>query len=457
MKIQRFVFWIGMFFVCGSVGAQEEDATVYRDLPLRTEGKLEMFVETASFRGPKGLSRFEVYSLLDARQFQFVPEGKLFVSQIDFTAVLYDTTGEEIKRQFWTRNVSVEDLGSLRENGALVRDMVAFDLPSGPYKLRVTVEDIYGDLSGECEGLFEVREFNSDALSVSDLLFSSEQEPTSETGRFVKNGLLVVPNTTRFIRVGQPMHLYYEIYNFKPAVDNPEDSFVLGYSLIDTGEVVVKTYPAKRLHKPGESVVKTESLATEGLQGGVYFLQVEIFDRTTREHLRQRRRVFLLSPKGQAPQLSEEEEEQLSYFRNIRYVARAKELNVFEKLKAQEQMAFLKAFWKKLDPTPESPLNERLRDHLIWSKYSDGNFSSAPGKKGSDTDMGRTYIKYGSPSERDFQTSAAAGKAVDTWIYEKSGRYIFIFVDLRGTGIYELVHSTMSGELYNPNWRDMIF
>ena len=457
MIFTRLGLLLGVLCACGTVWAQDQDSVVVRDLPLRTEGNLQMFVETAGFRGPQGLSRFEVYSLLDARQLQFVPEGQKYVSQIDFTAALYDSLGQEVKRQFWTRNVSVDDLKGLRENGALVRDMVAFDLMPGRYKLRFVVEDIYGDLSGRCEGLFEVRSFEVGDLTVSDLIFATELAQTTETGRFVKNGWEAVPNTTRFVRIGQPINVYYEIYNLKTQPNNPKDSFVLGYSLVDTGGVAVKTYGAKRLQKPGESVVKTESLDTENITSGVYFLQVELFDRSTREHVRHRRRLFLITPESTATQLTADEEEKLRYYKDIRYVANEKDLNMYERLEGKAQMNFLKTFWKNLDPSTGTPLNERLRDHLMWSRYADENFTSAPGKNGSDTDKGRVYIKYGPPSERDFQTSAAAGKAVDTWIYEKSGRYIFVFVDLRGTGIYELVHSTMSGELYNPNWRDTIF
>lgn len=457
MMIRRLVLWIGVFCVCGAGWAQEDKPMAIRDLPLRTEGNLEMFIETANFRGPEGVTRFEVYSLLDARQLQFVPEGQKYVSQIDFTAALYDTAGAEVKRQFWTRNVSVDDLKSLKENGALVRDIVAFDLPPGTYKLRFVVEDIYGDTAGQCESTLAIRAFDVGQLVVSDLMFASDFEKTEETGRFVKNGWRVVPNTTRFFRVGQPLKFYYEIYNLTLNATNPNDSFVLGYSLIDTGGVVIKKYPAKRLRKPGESVVKLDSLETTDLSSGVYFVQTEIFDRSTRQHVKQNRRVFLISSEADAPQLSEEEEEQLRYFRDIRYLATEKQFKTYDGLSGQAQMEYLKTFWKNLDPTPGTALNERLREHLVWSRYADDNFTSEPGKRGSDTDKGRVYIKYGPPSERDFQTSAAAGKAVDTWIYEKSGRYVFVFVDLRGTGVYELVHSTMSGELYNPYWRDTIF
>ena len=407
--------------------------------------------------------------------------------------------------------------------------------------MTLTAEDIYGDISGICEGNMRVRRFEGTELVVSDVVFASELKKAESAGRFVKNGWRVVPNTTRFFRVGKPIQIYFEVYNFKVMPDKPNDSFVLGYSLLDTADVVVKSYPAKRLIKPGESVVKTEVLETDytlqklkelkkllsqlhtpeledvkkrldeaiknsdtnmaqeafkqfqivwqekrelkkvrqtqehlakqiesivaelnrvpsQLSGGAYNLQVELFDRSTREHVRYKRRVFLISDENENPQLTEAQQEQLRYFQTIHHIASEKDLAMYESLPTRDsKMKFLRAFWKKLDPTPKTPLNERLRDHINRMKYSDDTFTSQPGKRGSETDKGRVYIKYGPPSERDYTTSAAMGKAIDTWTYEKSGRYLFVFFDRRGTGVYELVHSTMSGELYNPNWRDTAF
>ena len=58
---------------------------------------------------------------------------------------------------------------------------------------------------------------------------------------------------------------------------------------------VRRTFPSKRLIKPGKSIVKTDTLDTEGLEGGTYYFQVEAFDRSSREHIRQRRMV---TPRG---------------------------------------------------------------------------------------------------------------------------------------------------------------
>ena len=457
MRLKKWYFALVFACVCATAHGQE-DAPAYRDLPLRATGDLRVFVEMAGFRGPQNLTRFEVYTLIDARQLQFVPEAGKYVSQIDFVLSLQDSAGNPVMRELWTRNVSVKNIRELKQNGALVRDVVGLDIAPGPYKITLAAEDIYGDLAGTCEGHVRVRGFEGPALVVSDIVFASELAKAEASGRFVRNGWRVVPNTTRFFRVGKPIQIYFEIYNFKVMADNPKDSFVLGYSLIDTAGMVVKSYPAKRLLKPGESVVKTDALETEDLPGGAYALQVELFDRGTREHVRHERKVFLLSEEVENPQLTEAEQEQLRHYQSIHHIASEKDLTMYKSLGSQNaKMKFLQAFWKKRDPTPDTPLNERLRDHLMRMKYSDDTFTAQPGNLGSDTDKGRIYVKYGPPNERDYTTSAAVGKAIDTWIYEKSGRYIFVFFDRRGTGVYELVHSTMSGEIYNPDWQSTAF
>lgn len=458
MSLFRLLFCAAALAMCSLLPVCADDAPVHRDLPMRTEGKLQVFVETAGFRGPEGLTRLEIYSLLDARQLQFVPESGKLVSQVDFSAILRDAEGNEVRRELWSRNISVTDMQAVRESGALVRDAVGFDVKPGAYHLSFNAEDIYADRAGACDGHILVRSFEGPALAVSDLVFAAEISPAKESGRFVKHSLQVIPNTTRFIREGDSLNVYFEAYNFKTQTDRQGDSFVLGYSLIDTGNVAVKTYPAKRLVKPGESMVKTETLSTAGVPGGVYFLQVELFDRGAREHVRQNRRFFILRDQAEVAQLTAEEEAQLRAFKNIQHVATPSELTAYERLTSNEdQLKFLSAFWKKLDPTPDTPLNERLLDHMMRVRYADENFTAQPGKRGSDTDKGRVYIKYGPPDERDYATSAAGGKGVDTWIYEKAGRYIFVFYDRRGTGVYELVHSTMSGEMYNPDWQRTAF
>ena len=131
MRLTRWSIMIFMLWICASAHAQEE-VDEHHDLPLRSTGDLQVFAETAAFRGPEGLTRFEVYTLIDARQLQFVPESGKYVSQIDFVLSFQDSTGGPFKREFWTRNVSVDNIRELKRSGALVRDVVAIDVKPGP-------------------------------------------------------------------------------------------------------------------------------------------------------------------------------------------------------------------------------------------------------------------------------------------------------------------------------------
>ncbi|MCE2436097.1 MAG: GWxTD domain-containing protein, partial [Candidatus Latescibacteria bacterium] len=75
-------------------------------------------------------------------------------------------------------------------------------------------------------------------------------------------------------------------------------------------------------------------------------------------------------------------------------------------------------------------------------------------QKGSDTDQGRIHIKYGLPTDIERSPFSATGKAFEIWTYEHLNYYEFVFLDRLGDGVYEMIHATMPGERYNPNWRD---
>ncbi|MFT5370466.1 MAG: GWxTD domain-containing protein, partial [Candidatus Latescibacterota bacterium] len=114
------------------------------------------------------------------------------------------------------------------------------------------------------------------------------------------------------------------------------------------------------------------------------------------------------------------------------------------------QMNFLRQFWKGQDPTPSTPVNERLIQHLQRMTYVETNFSRTNTEEPIDTDRGRVYITYGPPDEIERDASSSEGKPSEIWHY---GRNQFIFRDSNGLGVYRLVHSTYPGEVYNPEWQ----
>ncbi len=128
------------------------------------------------------------------------------------------------------------------------------------------------------------------------------------------------------------------------------------------------------------------------------------------------------------------------------------EREVFLNLKTDEERErFIERFWASRDPNPGSRENYFKEEHYRRSAYVNERFaaSSVPGWR---TSRGRTYIKYGPPSEIE---SGPAGGVFDLngqldhsmfpyelWRYDQidsiGEHVIFLFVDPKGTGDYVL-------------------
>ena len=155
-------------------------------------------------------------------------------------------------------------------------------------------------------------------------------------------------------------------------------------------------------------------------------------------------------------ELTEDQLRQLRYYRSIKLLASKDEWKVYDKVKKDDlaQKKFLRQFWKKLDPTPGTDINERLIEHIRRMRYCDDNFSGRAGRPGSETQLARVYILYGPPDDIERDAAGSERKPFEVWHY---GRYEFVFQDRNALGIYDLVHSTYPGELNNPMWREQAF
>ena len=455
MRFRRVLFvGLSLAFACiGEVYSQEADTAGYQDLPMTSSGDLTFFLDTAGFRGPQGHTREEIYVLIDAGQLKFRRENKQSVARLELSVKVVSEAGETAAEETWERTVSVEDEEDIGSSSLPFNDVIGFDLKPGMYQISLTIRDLNGKLSGTSEAAIQVHNFEGKNLTTSNILFASALEQTNREGRFAKRGWNVIPNTTRSYMVGNEIPIYFEVYNLAAVEEGADNTFIVGYSLTDTSGKVVASYPPKRLAKPGDSVVKTEQLPIGDLPGGGYDLQVEVLDRRSREVARTRRKVFL-APENMPVELTEDQKDQLRYYMDIQYVASSKERKVYNDLESQEaKMRFLRNFWKEQDPTAATPENERLIEHMQRMRHADNNYAAGRGKRGADTDKGRIYVKYGAPTDIQYNMASAQEKPFEVWTYERTGGYRFIFQDRRGAGVFELVHSTHPKEFYNPQWR----
>ncbi len=132
----------------------------------------------------------------------------------------------------------------------------------------------------------------------------------------------------------------------------------------------------------------------------------------------------------------------------------------YKKLKdVESKRMFLFNFWRTSDK--QTPTAKPLSGYRVMlARVADANkqfsFMKVPGWT---TDRGRVMIEFGKPDQIEAQPFAIDSKPYTIWQYTSqrlklSGgfRPEFVFVDRRGGGNYQLVHSNVQGEVYQPNW-----
>lgn len=114
-------------------------------------------------------------------------------------------------------------------------------------------------------------------------------------------------------------------------------------------------------------------------------------------------------------------------------IASAGEIKQWESLiTISEKLEFLKTFWKKRDPNPIDPVNERLVEHYKRVSYARQNYTK-PFKPWYD-DRGQLYVRLGKPDRIFYGRPRQSIKDNESWMYDniKSG----LFYDLVDVGGY---------------------
>jgi GWxTD domain-containing protein len=344
--------------------------------------------------------------------------------------------------------------GRVPAGTAAVLDVFPVTLPPGVHLLALTVRDTVSGREGTCRQTFAAPAFAPERLSLSDLQVGTSISDAEGKGRFVKNRKLVMPNVTRSISASSPsLFLYFEIYNLSPGKSGGSETFRVTYAVLDSADHEVRRFPVRNVAKPGLSCAKAEVLDLSGLAPGDYTLRVRVSEGPNDPGAEGRRSFHLLPVPSPMPLLSLDEDALHRYFDGMKYLATQKELDLYRSLDPEGKRRFVLGFWKQRDPTPGTQENEFAGEHFRRMGYADKHLRQGQ-MKGSDTDRGRVYILYGPPSDIAKRTQPTDGKSYEVWTYETGGYYEFVFLDRRGVGDFELIHSTMPGEKYNPTWQE---
>ena len=181
--------------------------------PTFATGPLDFYFYTASFRGDNDKTAMEVYYGIPTRDLAYRDGDAGRLAHLVRGVAVYDDENRPVYRtddDMVLRASGVVDTSG----GTFIPAIDRILLPSGVYRVDVQVMDRN---SGRTQIYREDR--NLRAYSGMNLMLSEVEMGArinvAERGRFVKGDIEVIPMASRTYRFGEPVFIYYEIYNLK--------------------------------------------------------------------------------------------------------------------------------------------------------------------------------------------------------------------------------------------------
>ncbi|MEJ6505989.1 MAG: GWxTD domain-containing protein [Crocinitomicaceae bacterium] len=363
--------------------------------------------------------------------------------------------------QFLLRDSIVEDFYEINR----------FALDKGDYKLKLEIQDLGGDAKNKINGeqLFTIHDPKKQA-ALSDITIAEYAIPSTSGGQFQKSGYQIIPMLSSFFPSEiTKMPFYYESYNTNTL---QQDSITIRHEIIDVANgTAIERFTNVFSHESSPIKAHLSIIDIETLETGRYLLKATIldqetnaissctygFDRSNEVASSLVSTEIVLDP---AFQSSIPDDLIDFYLESLIPIARPAEVkNIISTLKTKNLSRcrrHIQAFWLKSSPVDsyESWIRYKTQVDFVEKVYAN-NFQD-----GFQTDRGRVYLQYGSPSSLINKETSPSEYPYEIWTYNKIGvfsnrRFVFYNPDLVNRA-YRLLHSDMVGELKNPSWPQVL-
>ena len=402
----------GLAAILGAIASTARSADVP---PLRSENPPRFSADVVISLHPDGRPALGVSIAVPYGELQWLKSPKGFAAAAEFT-VIFEPEHETAQiGDAWERALLVPEFRNTVASGMSVVEKRTFDVPPGRYHVRVGVRDLNSEQQSVARDRIDVPDYSKVPLGLADI----------ELGVIDAGGVFHAVPARQFgvnsSRLAARMALFDRRSGEWPR------SYPIRYRILDeTGtEVVSGTRSVWLAHSTDSVVVAPDSL---GLFLGSYEFDVELGQGRSKWRVE---RSFDVEQSG--PPRGREFERILE---PLSYIADAKEIEHLKSLKPEEEAAGWEEFWRRRDPTPDTPRNEAMLEFFRRVRYAERNFQTfGPGWR---SDMGRIYIKFGSPDQIENRATNSSDPPLEIWYYNRPSRR-FVFVDREGFGRYVLL------------------
>jgi GWxTD domain-containing protein len=147
-----------------------------------------------------------------------------------------------------------------------------------------------------------------------------------------------------------------------------------------------------------------------------------------------------------------------SMYAPLMYLQRDDERGIYENLTADGKRRWLTEFWRRRDPTPQTPDNPMRETFYSGVRHANQAFrepgaAQIPGWR---TDRGRIYLKYGEPDDA-LRRPMASPRPYEVWVFTRDRRTWFVFLDRTGFGHYQLIGTNdLTETSLDANWQYLL-
>ncbi|MBI5805068.1 GWxTD domain-containing protein [candidate division TA06 bacterium] len=433
--------------------------------PFSSDGTIKFWVDGAGFAGDSGKTWQEIYWSFPVGDFVVRQNAGLRTISFKTVIQLRDSSGRYLINEDWISTLNVPTAQEIERRDLAIQDLlVSNNLKPGNYSLKFMISDLQGGKIGTLEKEIIVPQLNPIHLTISQIEVAADIFVDSNKSRFSKGNLQIKPHPSReFGGAYGNLYYYFEIY--RPAYDTAGGGRFVQISLNSTTQPVITNIANNEITARTGQIIQTGGVNLDSFPDGLYILKAQLKDGSGRALAYSQagikiNRKSLAEVTGAKDKLDDEiqalQKEGGEYFYEIEYIAHSREIEQLKKLDENGKNEYLRRFWKARDSDPTTPENETLLEHAKRYKTADIKFGekNRGGMKGSRTDRGRLYIKYGLPNEVETKTMQGQYRPIEIWRYYNGDK--FVFVDRSSFGRFQLMYSKSKDERTDPNWSKYI-
>lgn len=383
-----------------------------------------LFVDAISFAGRSGGGpRLDVFVQVGFDILSFLKNGDLYDASYEMTISVLDSAGSLVSEKLWTEDVKGVSFDRSVSPSAVSITQRSFNVNPGHYLVRVIMYDRESKVNRQIAREVQVPDFGGQDLSLSDIMILN---------RVVMQGdrRSITPSVSSNIgAIPDSFFVYIETYNPKN---------------IDTADIFLVILNAK-----GDAALASDTLMVLKPGRGDMILTFHHAALALGDY---RLVVSARSPKAKAddPMLASAMKNVTVRWQGVphsvkdldlaieqlRYIAKDEEFSTMRGAKTpEEKQSLFNEFWKKRDPNPNTPRNERMEEFYARVEYANKHFSHYI--DGWRTDMGMVFIIFGPPNNVERHPFETDTKPYEIWSYYDLN-YSILFMDETGFGDYRL-------------------